>query len=195
MSRRKSSAREDRALTWSIVIAALAGVLACATFGVRISSRGSTAVSAREFAVADAEVTQLRTQVSEARTKARKAEALLAAARAIADHPDWSLLLNLLGNLRGDQVDLARVAIGYRKSEPNAAAKAGNKVPRGYWVRLSGQAVDQAAVAKFAVRLEDAGLFDKVSLTESKKASGADSILIDFQIDATIDEHPSGGTK
>ena len=191
MSRRRASAREDRAVAWALGVGMLACTLALATAAIRISTRSTTAAAtARELAGVEAELSQLATLVSESKARSQRAESHLAAARAIADHPDWSLLLNLLGKLRGDQIDLARVALGFRKAEANAKPDA--RQSRGYWVRITGQALDQAAVAKFAVRLEGAGLFDKVTLTESKKGA-AENALVEFQIDASIDD--AGGTK
>lgn len=190
MSRRRASAREDRIVAWTIGIGLLACALGVATAAIRISTRSSTAAAtARELAGVDAELAQLATLVDESKSRAQKAESHLSAARAIADHPDWSLLLNLLGTLRGDQVDLSRVALGYRKPEANANAngKPDARPARGYWIRITGQALDQAAVAKFAVRLESAGLFDKVTLSESRKGA-AENALVEFQIDASIDD-------
>lgn len=191
MSRRRASAREDRAVAWAMGIGVLACSLAVATAAIRVSTRSTTAAAtARELSGVESELAQLATLVDESKARAQKAESHLAAARAIADHPDWSLLLNLLGRLRGDQIDLARVALGFRK--PESSAKSEPKQPRGYWVRITGQALDQAAVAKFAVRLEGAGLFDKVTLSESKKGA-AENALVEFQIEASIDD--AGGAK
>jgi Tfp pilus assembly protein PilN len=194
MSRRRASAREDRIVAWTIGIGLLACALGVATAAIRISTRSSTAAAtARELAGVDAELAQLATLVDESNSRAQKAESHLSAARAIADHPDWSLLLNLLGTLRGDHIDLARIALGYRKPDANTNANANaNGKPdarpaRGYWIRITGQALDQAAVARFAVRLEGAGLFDKVTLTESRKGA-AENALVEFQIDASIDD-------
>lgn len=191
MSRRRHAARVDRAAFWAVFVGVVACVLGLATAAVRHSTRSTTAAAtARELAAIEREQGQLTKLLDESRSRAQKAESLLAAARAIADHPDWSLLLNLLGKLRGDQVDLARVALGYRRPDPGA--KAEPRQTRGYWVRITGQALDQAAVARFAVRLEDAGLFDRVALTESRKGAG-DAALIDFQIEAFIED--AGGAK
>jgi Tfp pilus assembly protein PilN len=192
MSRRRASAREDRIVAWTIGIGLLACALGVATAAIRISTRSSTAAAtARELAGVDAELAQLATLVDESKSRAQKAESHLSAARAIADHPDWSLLLNLLGTLRGDHIDLARIALGYRKPDANTNANANAKPDarpaRGYWIRITGQALDQAAVARFAVRLEGAGLFDKVTLTESRKGA-AENALVEFQIDASIDD-------
>jgi Tfp pilus assembly protein PilN len=196
MSRRRASAREDRIVAWTIGIGLLACALGVATAAIRISTRSSTAAAtARELAGVDAELAQLATLVDESKSRAQKAESHLAAARAIADHPDWSLLLNLLGTLRGDHIDLARIALGYGKPDANtnantnanANAKPDARPARGYWIRITGQALDQAAVARFAVRLEGAGLFDKVTLTESRKGA-AENALVEFQIDASIDD-------
>ena len=197
MARRRVSAREDRIVAWTIGIGLLACALGVATATIRVSTRSSTAAAtARELAGVDAELVQLATLVDESKSRAHKAESHLAAARAIADHPDWSLLLNLLGTLRGDHIDLARVALGYRKPDANANANANirpdARQARGYWIRITGQALDQAAVANFAVRLEGAGLFDKVTLTESRKGV-AENALVEFQIDASIDD--AGGAR
>ncbi|HEX8877376.1 MAG TPA: PilN domain-containing protein [Phycisphaerales bacterium] len=190
MARRRASAREDRAVLWMFVTVTLALTLAAATATIHMTARSTTAeATARELTTVQTELERLGTLVQESRSRAQKSESLLAAARAIADHPDWSLLLNLMGKLRGDQVDLARIALGYKK--PDANAKPAAKAQRGYWVRITGQAVDQAGVARFAVRLEESGLFDKVTLTESKKNPTA--ALVDFQIDAVIEDQSPGG--
>ncbi len=191
VARRRVLAREDRAANWSLVVvgyAALLGVLWCGS--LRMLSGEASGLD-RRLATLGAECANLESSVRALRERIARTQASLATARSIADHPDWSVLLNLIASLRGNDIEIERVALGPRKAEQKPGAP---KPPKGVWIKLSGLGKDHQAIAQFALRLEGAGLFENVGLADARKSDIQAEGLIAFDIEARMEEQP-GGTK
>ncbi|CAN5852102.1 hypothetical protein BH11PLA1_BH11PLA1_12200 [soil metagenome] len=118
----------------------------------------------------------------------------IAAVREVAIHPDWSILLRHLASVRGpgvvlDALTLSPVLPGASaRPATNQAASAGAPLlrprPVGYTLMISGTALGQSAVSDFVLRLEDAHVFEKVTLLQSsvkdaKQAAAAATAPID----------------
>ena len=109
--------------------------------------------------------------------------------------PDWSMLLAMLADLRGDDivlknclVDAASETIRERAPEPAVGVIAAPQVagPERAVVRLQGYGRSQAVVAQFVLRLEQAGLFDDVSLVKTNREPFMDDHAMSFQVDCQI---------
>lgn len=193
MSRRRALVREDRAARWAIAVAVYGALLTCLWFGSRSYIVGGRSGLERRVVAAAAEKAGVESAISGLREKSAKVQAALATARSIAGHPDWSVLLSLIANLRGEEIEVERIALGPRKPEgkptPGKTTRAG-----GVWVRVTGLGKDHQAIAQFALRLEGAGLFDRVGLADASKSSAEPGGYVGFEIEAQIDE-PSGAAK
>ena len=113
---------------------------------------------------------------------------------AVSGHPDWSRLLALIARVRGEEALVESVEVKRRESEPPAAAKAGAKGnaaaqarPRNtFTVRLTGLAADTAGATGLVLRLEQAGVFDRVSLLETQPREVGGLARTAFSIECEI---------
>ena len=190
-SRRRSLVREDRLRFWAVSLLAYCTLLTIAWIGTRqVLSSGGSVLQRRAETVAT-EKTVLETAIQSLRAKIGATQSSLATAKSISDHPDWSVLLSLIGSLRGGDIEIERVALGARKAE-TAGKKA--SVQRGVWLKISGIAKDHRAIAQFALRLESAGLFERVTLADARKTGSEPEGFVGFEIETSIEE-PGAGAK
>jgi hypothetical protein len=115
----------------------------------------------------------------------------------VADHPDWSILLDLLADNRGDdavivgvdvQPDVAsakgsdakpRVREAKAKGDKDVMDKAETR-PDAYTIRIEGFASTQTAVAEFADRIQRIGVFGSVTLQRSSTRLLEQRPVVDF---------------
>lgn len=189
-SRRRALARDDRAALWAAALAAYTLLLIAAWFASQQLLRVSTVGLERRTTAIETERASLEATIRSSRAKFAATQSSLATARSIADHPDWSLLLGLIASLRGDQIEVERVSLGQRKVESKGTKPGAAK---GVWLRLSGVGKDHRAIAQFALRLENAKLFERVSLSDARKNIAESGGLVGFEIETSIEDQ-SGGT-
>ncbi|MGH7243439.1 MAG: PilN domain-containing protein [Phycisphaerales bacterium] len=189
--RRHLLAKQDRTAKWTIVIALYAVALACLWLGSRQYVAGGRSSLDRRVAAIEAEKSGVESAISGLREKAARVQSSLATARSIADHPDWSVLLSLIATLRGNDIEIDRIALGPRKAEGKPVP---GKSTKGVWVRVGGLGKDHQAIAQFALRLEGASIFERVGLSDARKSGSEPEGLVGFEIEAQIDE-PSGAAK
>jgi hypothetical protein len=112
-----------------------------------------------EIADKSAEALQLRGQLAEERAALRVATSMSA-------QPDWGLLLALLAKTRGDDIVLKRCDLSAQGEVLSADAKATPVPPV---LRLIGMGQNQAAVSRFALRLEQTGLFESIEPVSNRE--------------------------
>ncbi|MGD9689794.1 MAG: PilN domain-containing protein [Phycisphaerales bacterium] len=119
-------------------------------------------------------------------------------ARRAADRPDWSLLLALLEEHRGNDIMIESIDVagGMIEEEPRPDAKpsrptkpgaAKKKVER-YTVVLTGVAASPGAASALVLRLEQTGLFAKLQLGETRPRDVEGIARTAFRIDCTLRE-------
>ena len=193
-----------RAGFWAATLGAHAFAAALCWITVASRSASNGAVLTKELAKLADESQSLQATSNRLRAEFVSASATLATAREVGDHPDWGLLFSLLARLRGDAIALEVCELEPRNpaadagsapapgappgsAAPSAAPKPGG-APRGYTLRIGGVGADQRSVAQFVLRLEETGLFSRVSILETRpRAESADS-LIAFRIDAQMQD-------
>ena len=138
---------------------------------------------------ADMTIQRLGTQLTEVRME-------MEAVQAVAEQPDWSVLLALLAKVRGEDVVLKRCEVQpTRRAEPTASA-ADNQTPqeptadRSFLIRLVGYARSQAAVSKFVLRLEDARLFDHVTVMRTTREPFLEDQAVAFHLQCMLGTKP-----
>jgi len=136
-------------------------------------------------------------------------QSTLRANQTIATQPDWSIMLGLLGQQVGDDIVLkscrvrpssvARsVAPAARRGVPRAAAPAAADAanvpqpsePPPFALDVSGMALDHAAANKFLLRLEQTGLFTKVSLLDTAREPFFDKNAVAFRLECALNQSP-----
>ncbi|MBL8876495.1 MAG: PilN domain-containing protein [Phycisphaerae bacterium] len=189
--RRRIFARQDRAAKWTVVVAIYTVLLSCLWIASRQYVAGGRAALERRVASIQTEKAGVESAITGLREKSAGVQASLATARSIADHPDWSVLLSLIATIRGNDIEIDRIALGPRKVDAKPEPKSTPaKTTKGVWVRVSGLGKDHQAIAQFALRLEGAGLFERVALADARKSTAEPEGLVGFEIEAQIEESP-----
>jgi hypothetical protein len=147
------------------------------------------------------------------RAQLAAAQSTLRANQAIVSQPDWSILLGLLGQQVGNDVVLkgcrVRVGVPSRGNAPAPAARADARRPGArqapsaqpeapasqppeptFILETSGMALDHAAANRFLLRLEQTGLFSKVSLLDTSREPFFDKNAIAFRLECALNPAP-----
>lgn len=158
----------------------------------------SRAASQRERAEIEAtidsgkkEIAQLNKQLAEARHR-------LKTAAEVSKHPDWSILLKVLADLRDPTMVLDGVELRKVTAEVPAKPTANKKKPAAgtetrFVLKLSGLAQSLESVPPFVLRLEAIKLFSSVKLVESRAADLNTKQVAMFRVECTMID-AEGGT-
>lgn len=136
------------------------------------------------------------------------------ATKLVADHPDWSILLELLAEQRGDEVVIENVDVtpvitkdapredeGRKKNKQakGTATDKGTARPDAFEVKVLGFARSQTAVTDFADRLQKCEVFESVTMTRSSARQVKDGSVIEFnfscRIGSTVKAPAQGGKQ
>jgi hypothetical protein len=146
------------------------------------------------------------------RAQLAAAQSTLRANQAIVSQPDWSILLGLLGREVGNDVVLkgCRVRLGVLSRGPAPAPApapradarrpgnrqvapapqpepAASQAPEPTFIlEASGMALDHAAANRFLLRLEQTGLFSKVTLLDTTREPFFDKNAIAFRLECGL---------
>jgi len=114
--------------------------------------------------------------------------------QALANRPDWSVLLALLAELRGDSVVLSRCTLD-AASNPNlstAESDTGDPLQQarraGFELELEGVANSQASVSQFVLDIESTHLFSEVVLVETSRTEVRKRDVVAFQVKCTLSD-------
>lgn len=183
--------RRARIRAWGMICAVHAMLVA--GVGVVTASGGETSTTLRtKVGLAQSrleskgkEIDALRRTLAD---RARRVEAV----RAIADHPNWSILLEMLATLRGSDVVLERVAIE-PDAEPGAGAKPGVAPKPRYLITIEGLARSNAAVLEYALAIQRVGIFESVRPEQTRQRDSGAGDLFGFQLKCVLGEAPAQG--
>lgn len=185
--------RRRRTRAWSLTLAAYV----LAIFAVWSGFAASMQMDSPAKALADVQVRlDARTTEQQSLTaELAKLRSQADLADAVADHPDWSLLLRLIAGANGEAVALNRITL---ITTPAPSTVKGSDLPEhGPWsLSMAGLAPSQRAASEFVARLEALNLFASVTLTETRERAGVagDSPQVDFAVVCTMTERvPAGG--
>ena len=130
-------------------------------------------------------------RLKELRPKLLEVQRDIDATRSVIEHPDWSIMLDLVSRLRQDDAVLDAVEISGPRPAPAgpSAPAAGKKgaatraeTPEVFTLTLTGAARSPSAVAQLAIRLEHAGLFSRVQIVETAPTESHGSAATAFRI-------------
>jgi Tfp pilus assembly protein PilN len=116
----------------------------------------------------------------------------LTIAEAVAAHPDWSHLLDLLARLRGDdalfdRIDLQRETVTPpAAAQPRTPAQAQPAPILKHTLKLEGLSRSQPAAAGLVLRLEGTGLFESVRLLQTRPDARGKGDAVAFTIECTL---------
>jgi hypothetical protein len=193
-ARRDAKWRRRHRKACAAACCAYAVLLACAlgvTYVV-LSGGGGESIGDR-LASTEAEIGRLEQQATAARAELAASKATIEANRTVAEQPDWSILLALLAKTTGEDVVLRSVLVAPPPNAPVPAAatpgKPGTPPPLPEVVlELAGIGQSQLAVSQHVLRLEQTGLFSKVTLLDTGREAYLNSNVIAFRLQCQFGE-------
>lgn len=171
-ARRQAKRRQLRLRRWTVICAIYAGIVAgvCGvSFAVwpreQFNAHQQLRTESARLERAKRDIGQLEGQLAQVRSE-------LAANEAVGRHPDWSILLELVGRSADARLLLRALRLetleagdrGGRRGRDDASA-----TRAGYLLEIDGAGMTQAAVSRFVLSLEQAGLFDTVVLEGTRR--------------------------
>lgn len=197
---RRAARRRRRHLhRWSVATALYAIAILGVWAGAHLVWSGADRALAADLRDAAVRVKEVNQELAELRPQLAEAQTTLAASRSIGSKPDWSLLLDLLANLLGEELvltkcELAPGAAGFANANPPPALPVGGSAvlappsgsQRGYRLTLQGFGQSQAAVSTFVLRLEQTGLFDRVQLIDTRTEPYMNGHAAGFRVECFI---------
>ncbi len=180
---REALAARRRARVW-VIVCFLYGALVTFSW---LASPGPAPALASELARASALAQVRERDLSLLRAEVKELSRAVSHAQAVGDHPDWSRLLALVARARGEKVVLARIAVEPASAAPAERAQArtsdANARPA-YELSLAGTGASQAAVSEYVLTLERLGLFESVTLVETRARATADGVqgVVEFSL-------------
>lgn len=189
-SRRQARLHRARCRSWGIGFVAYTAVIVSACMFYRgLDAFGDTTSLNDQLAGLDTELAQIEQEKAGIMPELTEQRLVLTSAQSITDQPDWSLLLVYLADeVLGDDVILAGCTL-----EPDEELARGPEVRNASMtVKLSGHAKTTPAVSQFVLRLEESGLFDRVTLVNTNREPFMDGQAIAFEIDCLISNAGGG---
>jgi Tfp pilus assembly protein PilN len=187
-SLRVTRSHQRRMRRWGLACAVYAAALVMSCVVIRgmwsadsrtlnsdIASTGHRIVDANRV------ISGLRVQIADLQEKSRTS-------MAIADQPDWSILLAALSATTDDELVLREVRLG---PAPGSGASNRNAADalwatRKYQLALRGVARSAAGSSKFVTRLEQMQFFDEVKLLRTSRETFLNGPAVGFEIECTF---------
>jgi len=206
--RRDASARRARFRAWTIGASAYALVCVVAFAASGAIDVAEDPTVATDLAQLPAQIDASQRALTTLRAQLAEAQARLDAARAVAHQPDWSVLLGLLAQSLGDDIVLTTCRLEAEHPSDRAAATSSppggiNRAAGGggtgapaaapivgpgsrFTLELTGLGRTQAAVSRFVLRLEQLGLFERVTIVKTGREMFGEHESIGFRLEATL---------
>lgn len=182
--RREARASARRAKLWMTACLALcAGLCFAYASMVRAGSEDRSRLD-ESVRTATAKAEDLLRQLTTVRSALGESQRRWKAIESITGHPDWSLLLALLGELRADSIMLDRISV--RAGE----ASKGGPGTESYVVRVGGLSGSQQKAYEFVRRLEASALFEAVKVIETRPRPVDKVELVSFDIECRLAPAP-----
>lgn len=192
-------ARRARLRVLTLVGAGYVGLLVAASAVGLLVTAPSDDSPASELARLERGSAELSEAASRVTAKLRVARARLEARRTLAEQPDFSLLLGLLGSCMDGEAVVRQMqlrSVGVDASRPDAVeARPGagashatppvgaEREPKYFTLLLRGSAVAESAMTRFTKRVEALSLFDAVEIKRTGRETAAGSTAISFELE------------
>lgn len=115
-----------------------------------------------------------------------QARSVFEASRQIGERPDWSILMALISQTRGDQIVLKRLAVQQARSNGSMTDRLA--VSDGYRVRIDGYGLTQGAVSSFALHLERTKVFSRVTVLTTSREPFMGKSAVGFEFECLLGE-------
>lgn len=168
--------RQRQAVTrvrrWAMVAPGCGALLLAAILINAASWDTNTATAAAALSEVEQKIKEADASIVRQKRELREQQAVLRANRAVGEQPDWGLLLALLASRLGDDAVLSGCSVEPAAPDPGAKAPIKSEAGRPSKLRLTikGQSRTQEAASRFVIDLERTGVFDRVTLVETKRS-------------------------
>jgi hypothetical protein len=195
--------RAARIRVWLVIMPLCASILAGAYGWIRVAWSSDLDSITAEIKKADADIRAADKEDSAAKARIAELQPRFRAAKAVGDQPDWGLLLSLVASRLGHDAVLNSctlsppadgIAVPVAATVSGKTSKAGEARPREsgrperFTLALSGLARTQDAVSAFVSGLEDAGVFDRVTIAEARRTAVAGQEGVAFRVECTLSD-------
>ena len=203
-ARRDAKRRRQRRATCALACGAYAALLACGLGAAHLMwNTGDGLPPAQRLAATEEDIRRFERQASDAQAELAKTRATLEANRVVAEQPDWSVLLALLSRTIGEDVVLQAVSVAppvlgtaAAAAAPATPAAGGAAKPLADVVlELTGVGRSQLSVSRHVLRLEQTGLFSKVTLLDTSRQPYLNGPAIVFRLQCTFGAPPQPGAS
>lgn len=200
-SRVEAVRRRARIRVWSVVCPLYAATLLGA-WGAMAASADTGDTLRDDLARLEARAEETRGRITEVRRVLAAERRGLVVAQALGEHPDFSILLSMLARSRSDKVTLQRVDLAPVTTNVRSKAQPqGDTITRRYQLLISGTAEGQRTVTAYIASLEELGLFESVTLKETRARNSAEPdgpALVGFELSCVLADEstqPAGGER
>lgn len=195
-ARRRAKRQQLRLKRWTVICALYAGIVAGLCLLVCLLwPREHTNVRA-QLAGESVRVEQAQEDVRRLQAQLAEVQQELAANQAVGQHPDWSVLLSLVGSSADAQLVLQRMQLRRMGADDGPLGRqrsASNGPPaEGYNLTLQGAGVTQGAVSQFVLALERAKLFDQVRLLGTRREKILQTPAVVFEVHCSMQARAEG---
>lgn len=187
---REATSNAQRLRVWAKVLACL-GTAASLAIGVALSRDNPARDAWAGVAELESKIEGRKRELASLRAKSSALAKQVESADAVSNHPGWSSALGLIAERLGDSLVLDSCVLN-RPREVRAAVTAGAPAKKqsqanlAYSIELGGLATSQATVHRYLADLQSAGLFDSVTLIETRSRPLGDRTLVGFRISCEI---------
>lgn len=177
---------------WSVVLSAYIGLVLCAAPILAPAVSEAARETEQKIQMAEAQFEQADAAHRKLQPELSRALEEIENARAISEHPNWSLLLALAGALRQEDILLESCELSSptpsseaptKQSKPEKAAPP----PEPPALGLSGYSLTPAGVTQYALRLERSGLFSAVQIIETSPRELHGTATTGFRMRCVLD--------
>jgi Tfp pilus assembly protein PilN len=179
-TRRMDRRQRVRRRSWVVAFVSYSVLIAAASLIYRgIDTYADAGTLTENLAGLDAELGEIEKQRAGLRPELAELRLVLTAGRSITDQPDWSLLLIYLADeVLGEEIILSGCALG----PVVGGGQDKNIQDSSVAVTLTGHAKTTSDVSRFVLRLEESGLFNRVTLERTSREPFLDGQAIAFEI-------------
>jgi hypothetical protein len=154
----------------------------------------------------DTKIAATEHETTDLKAATKEAQAALQAARAVADQPDWGLVLSMIASRLDEDVVLSACQLeptdapatsgataqpGVPVAKASAPAASSGR-PTHYRLILAGLAKTQDAASRLAVELTEAHLFDAVTPQEARRSTFLGEPVVAFRIECLVADAAGG---
>jgi Tfp pilus assembly protein PilN len=181
-----------RTLRWGMGAGVYSALVAFGVVATYAGTGPSRAAAQRERSEIESSIDAGKREIALLNQQLADARHRLKTSMEVSKHPDWSILLGVLADLRDpsmvlDKVELSKLASDTSPSAvPAGKKKVTSDAPARFVLKVSGLGESLDAVPAFVLRLESAGLFSSVKLVESRVADLRGRQVSMFRIDCTL---------